>query len=54
MWSAPETRQGIEYTQAVDVWGLGALTFFMVMTYPPFNDFDEDRLNEKVQNCNYD
>jgi len=29
-WSAPETRQGGEYTQAIDVWGIGCIMYFIM------------------------
>ena len=27
MYSAPETRQGGEYTEAIDLWGIGILLY---------------------------
>lgn len=53
MWSAPETRQGTEYNEKIDMWGLGLISYYMIMTYPPFNDVDELKLIEKVQKCQY-
>ena len=54
MYSAPETRQGGEYTEAIDYWGLGILLYYMVTGHPPFIDHDENRLKKKVQKCDYE
>jgi len=53
MWSAPETRQGIEYNENVDLWGVGVICYYMVMMFPPFNDSDEMKLIDKVQKCEF-
>lgn len=53
MYSAPETRQGGEYTEAIDLWGIGILLYYMITGHPPFIDHDENRLRDKVQNCKY-
>lgn len=31
MWSAPETRQGGNYSESIDYWGIGVITYFMIM-----------------------
>ena len=41
MYSAPETRQGGEYDEKVDIWGLGILLYYMIQRQPPFIDHDE-------------
>jgi len=41
LWSAPETRQGGKYTEAVDMWGIGVITYFLLMKLPPFISTDE-------------
>jgi serine/threonine protein kinase len=51
MYSAPETRQGGEYTEAIDLWGIGILLYYIITGHPPFIHHDETRLKEKVQNC---
>ena len=53
MWSAPETRQGGEYSESIDFWGVGVITYFMVMMQPPFYDGNDSKLNNKVQSCKY-
>lgn len=41
-WSAPETRQGGEYTEAVDMWGVGVIIYHVITKHAPFiNDEDE-------------
>lgn len=52
-WSAPETRQGGNYTEAVDIWGIGVILYFLLMKEPPFMDENEERLIQKVQKCEY-
>ena len=54
MYSAPETRQGGEYTEAIDYWGIGILLYYIVTGHPPFIDHDETRLKKKVQECKYE
>ena len=54
MWSAPETRQGVEYSESIDMWGVGVILYYIVMMYPPFNDCDELKLIEKVQKCEFE
>ena len=53
-WSAPETRQGGEYTEVVDLWGVGCIMYYIIARKPPFIDYDERRLFTKVQECNYE
>lgn len=48
MWSAPETRLGGNYFENVDFWGIGVISYFMIMQHPPFFDTDEAKLLEKV------
>lgn len=47
-WSAPETRQMREYTESVDMWGVGVVLYFMLMKCAPFIDDCEEKLIEKV------
>jgi serine/threonine protein kinase len=54
MYSAPETRQGGEYTEAIDLWGIGIILYFMITGHPPFIDHDENRLKNKVQSGQYE
>lgn len=44
MYSAPETRQGGVYTEAIDLWGIGVLLYYIITGHPPFIDHDENRL----------
>jgi len=53
-WSAPETRQGADYTEAVDMWGVGVIIYHVIARHAPFVDHDEQRLLERVQNCEYE
>ena len=47
-WSAPETRQGGEYTQAIDLWGIGVMLYYAVAGQPPFQSHDEDILRDII------
>jgi serine/threonine protein kinase len=43
-YSAPETRQGGEYTEAIDLWGIGILLYYIITGHPPFIHHDETKL----------
>jgi serine/threonine protein kinase len=53
VWSAPETRQGGNYSESIDYWGIGVIGYFIIMLNPPFYDPNEVKLLEKVQKCKY-
>lgn len=50
-WSAPETRMGAEYKESIDYWGIGVILYYMIAKHPPFFDSDNERLINKVRNC---
>ena len=54
MYSAPETRQGGEYTESIDLWGIGILLYYIITGHPPFIDHEEKRLKQKVQSGKYE
>ena len=33
------------------MWGVGCIMYYMMTRQPPFIDYDEQRLREKVQKC---
>ena len=51
-WSAPETRIGCEYTEAVDLWGIGVVAYFIITGNAPF--CGEIDIIKKIQECDYE
>ena len=41
---APEMIKGEEYSNKVDVWSIGILTYIVLCGVPPFDSEDEDEL----------
>lgn len=52
-WSAPETRQGGEYSEVIDMWGVGCILYFLITMHPPFIDNNDGQLIKQVQDCQY-
>eukprot|EP00124_Ichthyophonus_hoferi_P004160 Ihof_evm1s425 gene=Ihof_evmTU1s425 len=50
-YMAPEVIKRSTYTDAVDMWSLGVITFVLLCGYPPFSDPDENmfRLFRKIR-----
>jgi len=47
-WNAPETRSRGVYTEAVDLWGVGCIMYYIMNKQEPFVDSNEDKLFEKI------
>ena len=46
---APEVLEGMEYSNAIDTWALGVITYATLSSYMPFTDQNRARLHQKIQ-----
>jgi len=51
---APEVLLCESYDKAVDMWGIGIITFILLAGYPPFYADDDTAMFERIMNCDYD
>jgi len=51
---APEVLLCESYDKAVDMWGIGIITFILLAGYPPFYAEDDTAMFERIMNCDYD
>lgn len=42
-----------KYTFKCDIWSAGVLLFIMLSGYAPFGNDDDDKVVERIKNCNY-
>ena len=45
---APEVLDGLEYSNAIDNWALGVITYAVLCAYMPFTDQNRARLHQKI------
>jgi len=51
---APEVLTSDSYDEAVDMWGVGIITYILLAGYPPFYADDDTQLFEKIMNVEFD
>jgi calcium/calmodulin-dependent protein kinase I len=51
---APEVLTSDSYDEAVDMWGVGIITYILLAGYPPFYADDDTQLFEKIMSVEYD
>jgi len=51
---APEVLLCESYDKAVDMWGIGIITYVLLAGYPPFYADDDTAMFERIMNCDYD
>jgi len=51
---APEVLMSESYDKAVDMWGIGIITYILLAGYPPFYAENDTALFEKIMNAEYD
>jgi len=51
---APEVLTCDSYDEAVDMWGVGIITYILLAGYPPFYADDDTQLFEKIMQVEYD
>jgi calcium/calmodulin-dependent protein kinase I len=51
---APEVLTSDSYDEAVDMWGVGIITYILLAGYPPFYADDDTQLFEKIMDVEYD
>jgi len=51
---APEVLTSDSYDEAVDMWGVGIITYILLAGYPPFYADDDTQLFEKIMHVEYD
>ncbi|KAJ8609033.1 hypothetical protein CTAYLR_008699 [Chrysophaeum taylorii] len=50
---APEVLWGSGYTEEVDMWSLGVITYILMCGFPPFYDENQNRLFKKIRHGDY-
>lgn len=51
---APEVLRGVPYNEAVDMWSLGAILYFVLGGYPPFVDDVPKQLFKKIFTADFE
>ena len=48
-YRAPEVILRLKYTEKVDIWSLGVMTYLLISGKPPFNGKDRDELFKNIR-----
>lgn len=52
-WNAPEMLANTQYSEKVDMWGLGCILYFIITGEEPFSEQSAAKLHAKIKNASF-